>query len=368
MPFPYFQNVSTDFTGVWTSPRKRKAPAIENMLPMPLLKRKGNAILCPHSVAIVRSTRQLVAEKEQCPICLEDYFSTPAGGEKITPVKMGCSHVFCRECIETHLSSSARCALPWCEADLLLQPNTCELCAVWQKNHAATGSLTVTVRADEMFGNIKDALEQLALDNTFFKLPKTAKSRLFAHIRKTLKRYEWQFHSGIGLAKLLDPFLLAIDINDARKHYGSRLSCPAPDPTKFPPRDHDPDDYELGQEPWIAALFRQWALDYEKENGEVKEGWGVWAKRAAQGVDWTWEWPYKCIMAHKISEDGRIEYLVKWVGQRYVPTWVCEESLSIEGRELYAKAHHIDHRRNGKLIRIEMNAEPGVMESELGHL
>ena len=196
-------------------------------------------------------------EKKQCTICFEDYLSTPSGGEKVTPVKMSCSHIFCRNCIEIHLSSSIKCPLPWCEADIPLQPDTCGLCAIWQRDHAAVGSLVITIRANEMMGSIKDALEQLAQDNGFFNLPKQAKDRLLAHVRRTLKRYEWQFHPVTDLAELLDPFLLALDLNGARKHYGPKLSAPASDLSRFSPREHDLDDYEVGQEPWIAAFFRQ---------------------------------------------------------------------------------------------------------------
>jgi hypothetical protein len=66
MPFPYFENISPDFTGTWSSPRKRTAPAPEATLPPP--KRKKNAIPCPHSMTIVRLTRQIEAEKSsaQC--------------------------------------------------------------------------------------------------------------------------------------------------------------------------------------------------------------------------------------------------------------------------------------------------------------
>jgi hypothetical protein len=234
MPFPYFENVSTDFTGTWTSPRKRKpSEPIPSVAPPP--KRRARAVPCPHSMTVVRSTRQLAAEKEHCPICLEDYFSTPRGRDKVAPVKMGCSHVLCRDCIETHLSSSATCPVPWCAAVLPLQPDACELCAAWKREHAASGSLVVTVRAKEMLGSIKDGLRRLAQEDDFFYIPKQAQQRLLAHVRNTLKRYEWQYHGGIDLAELLDPFLLAIDIATTRTFYGPTLSSPAPIPSQFPP-------------------------------------------------------------------------------------------------------------------------------------
>ncbi|KAH7078475.1 hypothetical protein FB567DRAFT_136730 [Paraphoma chrysanthemicola] len=336
MPFPYFENISTDFTGTWSSSRKRKVPTIELETSAHVYKRKANAAPCPHSMTVVRSSRQLAAEKKQCPICLEDYFSSPDDCQRATPVKMGCEHMFCRECIETHLSSSIACPLPWCEARLPLQPDTCELCAAWKRDHAATGSLVVTVRAAEMLASIKDALKQLALEDEFYELPNATMKQILTHVRTTLKRYEWQFHAGIDLAELLDPFLLAIDVDAARKHYGPKLSAPAPNSTYFPPREHDPDDYPPGEEPWIAAFFRQWALDYEKENGEVKEGWGDWAKNPEQD---TWEWPYKRIVAHKTSADGRLEYLVKWVGQRYFPSWVQADQIHAAARLVYDKDH-----------------------------
>ncbi|KAF1945091.1 hypothetical protein EJ02DRAFT_509786 [Clathrospora elynae] len=235
---------------------KRKVSSSEQPLPTaPPPKRKAGAIPCPHSMTIVRSTRQFAADKESCPICLEDYFSTPDDRDKVAPVNMACLHVFCRECIETHLSSSMRCPLPWCDAQLPLQPHKCELCAAWEKDHAAAGSLVVTVRANEMFGTIKDALARLSQGDDFYVLSKTAKDRLLAHVHTTLKRYEWHFHSGIDLAELLDPFLLAINAEDTLEHYGPELSAPVPAKyvSHFPPREHDPNDYGPGEEPWIAA-------------------------------------------------------------------------------------------------------------------
>jgi hypothetical protein len=295
---------------------------------------------CPHTMAIVRASRQLAVEKEGCPICLEDYFSAPDEHTEVIPVKMGCTHVFCRDCVEMHLSANTTCPLPWCKTQMPLQPETCELCAAWQRDHAAAGSLVVTVRAKEMLGSIRDTLKQWALEDDFFELPKTATNRLLAHVRDTLKVCEWQFHSGVGLAELLDPFLLAVDIEAVRKHYGPRLSAPAPSTSHFPPRTHDPEDYQPGNEPWIAAFFRQWAMDYERENGEAREGWGDWAKRTEQDG---WEWPYKRITAHKTNAEGRVEYLVKWVGQRYFPSWVQKDQLDSATRRTYDKEHGVVH-------------------------
>lgn len=288
----------------------------------------------------VRSSRQLAAEKKQCPICLEDFFEAPTGRDCVAPVQMGCQHIFCRECIEAHLSSQIKCPLPWCEARLPLQPDDCYLCAYWERNKA--DSLVVTVRAKEMTTSIKDALTQLTAEDELFNLSKKEKSRLMMHVRETLTRYERQFHSGIGLAELLDPFLLAVDQTRARAYYGAKLQAPAPNPSMFPRREHDPDDYPRGQEPWVAAFFRQWALEYEQENGEVKEGWGVAAK-SEDGSDWSWEWPYKRILAHKTEVNGKIRYLVKWVGNRWPDSWVSREELGDAARRVYDEAHGITH-------------------------
>jgi hypothetical protein len=339
MSFPYFENISTNFAGEWSSSLKRTSTKIKVDLKRPV-KRKANSTPCPHTMTIVRSSRQLTAEKERCPICLGDYFSNPDEHTKVTPVKMGCAHVFCRNCVETHLSSSITCPLPWCQAHLPIQPDNCELCAAWQRDHAAAESLVVTVRPREMIGSIEDALARMALEDDFFKLTRTAKKRLLAHVRDTLKLCEWQFHTGVDLAELLDPFLLAVDRKAVRKHYGPHLSSPAPNAAHFPPRDHDPDDYLSGEEPWVAAFFRQWAMEYESENGEAREGWGDWAKRTEQDG---WEWPYKCITAHKTNTGGQVEYLIKWVGQRYFPSWVQKDQLDSITRETYDKEHGVVH-------------------------
>ncbi|KAF2032172.1 hypothetical protein EK21DRAFT_61462 [Setomelanomma holmii] len=331
MPFPYFEGISTDFTGTWTSSRKRKAPDIAPK-PAPC---KSNAVPCPHDVTAIRSSRQLKEGKQQCPICLEDYFSTPHGRTTVTPVKAGCSHSFCRECLETYLSSNISCPLPWCKACLPLQPESCELCGAWQRDHSES-LLVVTVRAEEMLGSIKDALRRLAHEDHFYKLPASAFKLILAHVRTTLKRYEWQFHAGIDLAELLDPFLLAIDAEAAHEYYGFELSAPTPFSSDFPPREHDADDYTPGEEPWIVAFFRQWALDYAEVNGEVREGWGDWSKNPEQE---SWDWPYKRIIAHKTGVDGQMEYLVKWVGQRYFPSWIQADQLDVAGRSIYDKAH-----------------------------
>jgi hypothetical protein len=233
MPFPYFENISTNFPGEWSSSRKRTSAKTKVDLKRPV-KRKANSAPCPHTMAIVRSSRQLTAERERCPICLEDYFSTLDKHTKVTPVKMECTHIFCRNCVETHLSSSITCPLPWCQAHLPIQPNNCELCAAWQRDHTAAEPLVVTVRPREMVGSIKDALARMALEDDFFQLTRTAKNRLLAHVRDTLKLCEWQFHTGVDLAELLDPFLLAVDRKAVRKHYGPDLSSPAPNAAHFP--------------------------------------------------------------------------------------------------------------------------------------
>lgn len=335
MPYPYFDGIPIDFTGILTFPRKRKAVVSEHAPPeLPRLYKK-TIVPCPHIVTTVRSTRQLAAEKTQCPICFEDFLSTPAGREKVNPVKLDCDHIFCKECLETHFSSSLTCPLR-CQNNLPLQPHDCTLCATWQRDHAAANSLTVTLRADEMLPSIKNALEELALDDDFFRLTKKAKALLFRHIRNTLKRYEWQFHTGTDLAELLDPFLRQIDIDAARAHYGPKLSAPASDASRFPPREHDADDYPPGQEPWIAAFFRQWALGYEQDNGEIRAGWSVWERTQDQD---SWDWPLKRIVAHTTNADGQVEYLLKWVGQRYNDTWEKKESVDLATRETYGKAH-----------------------------
>ena len=117
-----------------------------------------------------------------------------------------------------------------------------------------------------MLGSIKDGLRRLAQEDDSFALPAQAQDRLFAHIRSTLKRYEWQHHAGTDLAELLDPFLRAIDLEDTRTFYGPKLSSPTQSSYQFPPREHDADNYETGAEPWVAAFFRKWALDYVKDN------------------------------------------------------------------------------------------------------
>ncbi|KAI8937837.1 hypothetical protein NX059_005530 [Plenodomus lindquistii] len=340
MPFPYFDNISTDFTGTWSSPRKRKAPlSLEPTSVSSASASKSNKAPppCPHTMTILRSTRQLATEKHQCHICLEDYFSTSADGEKTVPVKMACNHIFCRTCIETHLSSSITCPLPWCTMPLPLQPESCALCMSWQNDHASTPPLVVTVRATEMLGSIKTALHQLELDDDFYKLAKPVKNKLYKHIRDALRKYEWQFHSDTDLAELLDPFLLAIDPAAAHEHFTTALSSPAPDASIFPPREHDADDYEQGAEPWVAAFLRHWAIEYVKENGEVRGGWGAWDRKRGGGgekEEGSWEWPYKSITAHRMGEDG-MQYLVKWVGTRYWSSWVEGGMLGVEARRVY---------------------------------
>lgn len=188
-----------------------------------------------------------------------------------------------------------------------------------------------------MTNSIKHALAQLSLENDFYALPKNTLSILVNHIRETLRRYEWQFHSAIDLAELLDPFLLAVDLSAAQGLYGPRLFAPAPLPTPFPPREHDPDDYPRNEEPWIAGFFRQWALEYERENGEARDGWGDWTRKKGEQDD-TWEWPYKRILTHKNSDNG-VEYLVKWVGKRYFPSWVMGKDLDSVTREQYGEAN-----------------------------
>lgn len=339
MPFPYFENVSIDFTGTWSSSRKRPTTSASEP-PAPPPKRTRIMTPCPHSMTVVQSTRQTGAEKKQCPICFEDYFSTPPNREKITPVQLGCSHIFCRQCVELHFSASIRCPLPWCKIFLPWQLDNCVLCAYWERDQVAQGSLVVTVRANEMLASITDASKQEALDNDMHALSQIDRGRLLNHVRTTLKRYEWQFHSGVDLGELLDPFLCVINVNEASAYYGPKLSPPTWVPSTCPLRTNDPDDYPPGKEPWIAGFFRRWVLEYVKENGEVEESWGVWAKKTEQDCC---ESPYKRILTHMVGSAGHVEYLVKWVGQRHYPSWVRREHLDEAGRKVYDDTHGIVH-------------------------
>ncbi|KAF2643156.1 hypothetical protein P280DRAFT_245043 [Massarina eburnea CBS 473.64] len=339
------ESLSTSSAARWKSPRKRAQTATEETQETTLSGKRNRTSKCvypcPHTMEAVRSRRS--QEKTPCSICLEYFFDTPSGRERVMPVKMGCQHIFCRECIETHLSSNIKCPLPWCEAQLPLQPDDCDLCAYWGKTHA--DCLILTVRAEEMMRSIKDELDRLVTESDFFKLSRTQNSRLMFHVSNTLKQYEWQFHSGVDLAELLDPFLRVLDRDAARTYYGATLHAPAPNPSIFPPRENDPDDYPAGQEPWIAAFFRQWALEYEKENGEVKEGWGIWAKNKENEIEdsWEWMWPYKNIITHKTAVNGKIVYLVKWVGNRYPASWCGKEQLAEGSHKNYDEEHGIVH-------------------------
>ena len=72
---------------------------------------------------------------------------------------------------------------------------------------------------------------------------------------------------------------------------------------------------------------------------------GVWAQnKDAQEAGWSWEWPYKRIVAHRTGEDDKMEYLVKWVGRRYHASWVKKDSLIDEAREAYDKANNVAHK------------------------
>ncbi|CAN9308805.1 unnamed protein product [Alternaria alternata] len=142
-------------------------------------------------------------------------------------------------------------------------------------------------------------------------------------------------------SSLLDPFLLAVNVEDTRHRYGPELSAPKLNHTHVLSREIDPDDYPLGEESWMAAFFRQWALDHEEEHGAMEEGWGVWSLKA--GEDASWEWPCKRIQAHKTGSDGQIECLVNWVGQRHLAPRVKKEQLVAEARDVYDKVHGLVH-------------------------
>jgi hypothetical protein len=125
-----------------TSPRKRSASQFNiAQASSPPKRRTTRQRVCPHTMSMLRSTR-LLAE-DQCPICREDFFHTPTGHEQVIPVKMGCGHIFCRSCIETHRSSEIKCPMPWCQENICLQPDWCELCAYWVRQRADSLILTV---------------------------------------------------------------------------------------------------------------------------------------------------------------------------------------------------------------------------------
>lgn len=122
---------------------------------------------------------------------------------------------------------------------------------------------------------------------------------------------------------------MAADSNKARQLYGPELTKPSSDPSFFPPRQSDVEDYPAGEEPWIAGFLRQWALEYEKDYGEMKEGWGEWSKKKG-GLAESWEWPVKRIITHRIQADESVQYLVKWIGRRFEDSWVTREELGDE--------------------------------------
>jgi hypothetical protein len=231
--------------------------------------------------------------------------------------------------------------MPWCQENICLQPDWCELCAYWVRQR--TDSLILTVRAEEMAASIDDALQQLAQENEFFQLSKETKRKLLAYVRRTLQRFEWRYYAGVDIAELLDPFLHIVDPEYARAYFGLKLCAPVRNPCFFPLRTNDPDDYSPGQEPWLSAFFRDWALEYEKENGEVKEGWGDWDKMKKGDQAQDYEWPYKRILGHKMETNRAVSYLLRWVGKRIHDSWVTESELGDEAFREYAKIHNITH-------------------------
>lgn len=73
----------------------------------------------------------------------------------------------------------------------------------------------------------------------------------------------------------------------------------------------------------------------------MKEGWGAWARK--RDADWSWEWPYKRIVKHKI-EDGKVLYLVKWLGKRFADSWITKEELGDdEVARAYDKTYGLKH-------------------------
>jgi hypothetical protein len=187
-----------------------------------------------------------------------------------------------------------------------------------------------------MTKSIENALDDLGQDQKHYRLAKAHKRKLLTHVRRTLTRYQWQYHSGADLAEVLDPFLLAVNPAATAAFMGKKLRAPAPDPSIFPPR-HDPDDYPQGDEPWIAGFFRQWALDYENENGEEKYGWGVWTHRSKE--EDSWDWPFKRIIAHRIDSNGEVFYLAKWTGTRWPDQWVPKSNFVEDATRVYDQTH-----------------------------
>jgi hypothetical protein len=115
MSSPCFDTISTDVTGLWTSPGKCKTPSPDQeLLKSPPSKRKSSVKPCPRSMTIICATRQLVVERAQRPICLEENSCTSNDGKEVALVKMGRSHVLCREYIETLLlEHKLSAAVPW---------------------------------------------------------------------------------------------------------------------------------------------------------------------------------------------------------------------------------------------------------------
>jgi hypothetical protein len=105
---------------------------------------------------------------------------------------------------------------------------------------------------------------------------------------------------------------------------------------------NDPDDYPAGGEPWVVGFLREWALEYTQGNGEVRQGWSAWDRKPDNDQS-GWDWPFKRITAHRENEADETEYLVKWVGHRYMPFYVQKDNLDDVSGEIYDRANDVVH-------------------------
>jgi hypothetical protein len=288
---------------------------------------------------------------DECPVCLEAYFSLRADDKKVTPVELHCNHLCCGPCLVEHFQNSPKCIYPFCTAtaEITRLQDDCELCVAWSTSHGSQGAtkFAVMVEPKWMLTPLKDYFDDLARSYDECRMSKKNRAYLFDFFKNSLRQFEGHVFEAEDLAEILDPLLNVVD-REAWLHssFGRQVTQPTPAtlPT-LPVNARNATLYPNAEEPWVTTVLRVWSHDRLEEEGKEMaldfDGY-LTQRQVRQGIT-EFEWPIKRILDHRVNADGGIDYFVQWLGYTLprFDSWVSRDEISVEAHEDYDAEHDL---------------------------
>lgn len=180
------------------------------------------------------------------------------------------------------------------------------------------------MHADEMFDLLREKLDGLDdEDGKHFHLAKRVKADLVQFFRKTLHKFNGQFHPPAAFARMLDPLHAAESRKAAEKMWGKSVfkEIPHEGPkarfswsASVKPLVDETDELEEVEEtedlPWRTQFLREFTTEmmeeYSRENHNRHQwGFGTNGQEDADGR-WTEEWAIEDVVSDTINRDGTV--------------------------------------------------------------